>query len=73
MPATSALEYVAQLEDLLEPGDIILDGGNSFFEDTRRRYAHLKEKGIPVPEEAKTTEEAVEKMAKMLGGKTHAH
>lgn len=37
---------IAQLEDLLEPGDIILDGGNSFFEDTRRRYAHLKEKGI---------------------------
>lgn len=34
---------------------------------------YLKEKGIPVPEEAKTTEEAVEKMAKMLGGKTHAH
>lgn len=34
---------------------------------------YLKEKGIPVPEEAKTTEKAVEKMAKMLGGKTHAH
>ena len=29
---------------------------------------HLKDMGIPVPEEAKTVEEAVEKMAKMLGG-----
>ena len=39
---------IAQLEDLLEPGDIILDGGNSFFEDTRRRYAHLKRRERPL-------------------------
>ena len=37
---------IAQLEPLLEAGDIILDGGNSFFEDTRRRSAELSEKGI---------------------------
>lgn len=30
---------------------------------------HLKERGIPVPEYAKTTEEAAEKMAAMQGGK----
>lgn len=30
----------------LEPGDIIIDGGNSFFTDTDRREAYLKEKGI---------------------------
>lgn len=35
-----------QLVPLLEPGDIILDGGNSFFQDTRRREGEMKEKGL---------------------------
>lgn len=30
----------------LEENDIIIDGGNSHFEDTERRYEKLKEKGI---------------------------
>ncbi|MEX0361577.1 MAG: NAD(P)-binding domain-containing protein, partial [Allomuricauda sp.] len=30
----------------LEKGDIIIDGGNSFFTDTDRREAYLQEKGI---------------------------
>ncbi|MCF7852443.1 MAG: decarboxylating NADP(+)-dependent phosphogluconate dehydrogenase [Simkaniaceae bacterium] len=30
----------------LEKGDIIIDGGNSHFPDTERRYKDLKEKGI---------------------------
>ncbi|MCH9630254.1 MAG: 6-phosphogluconate dehydrogenase, decarboxylating [Chlamydiia bacterium] len=30
----------------MEKGDIIIDGGNSHFPDTERRYADLKEKGI---------------------------
>ena len=33
---------IEQLIPLLEQGDIILDGGNSFFEDTIRREAYLK-------------------------------
>ena len=37
---------IGQLEPLLEEGDILLDGGNSFFEDTRRRQAALEKKGI---------------------------
>lgn len=37
---------IEQLIPLLQPGDIIMDGGNSFFEDTRRRYTLLEEKGI---------------------------
>lgn len=37
---------IGQLVPLLEEGDVILDGGNSFFEDTRRREKALKEKGI---------------------------
>ncbi|MBP2627034.1 MAG: 6-phosphogluconate dehydrogenase, decarboxylating [Firmicutes bacterium] len=39
----------AMIEELLpylEHDDIIIDGGNSFFQDTRRRAAYLKDKGI---------------------------
>jgi len=34
------------LEDLLDPGDAIIDGGNTWFEDTRRREERLRAKGI---------------------------
>ncbi|WP_049728096.1 NADP-dependent phosphogluconate dehydrogenase [Dorea sp. D27] len=37
---------IEQLVPLLDDGDMILDGGNSFFEDTRRRERELKAKGI---------------------------
>lgn len=37
---------IDQLLPLLDEGDMILDGGNSFFEDTRRQEKELKEKGI---------------------------
>lgn len=37
---------IEQLIPLLDEGDMILDGGNSFFEDTRRREKSLKERGI---------------------------
>jgi 6-phosphogluconate dehydrogenase len=39
----------AVLQDLipiLDPGDIVIDGGNSWFEDTRRREALLREKKL---------------------------
>ncbi len=39
-------EMIAKLSPLLEPGDIMIDGGNSNFEDTRRREAPLREKGL---------------------------
>jgi 6-phosphogluconate dehydrogenase len=39
-------EFIDLLVPLLEKGDIIIDGGNSFYEDTVRRYQALKEKGI---------------------------
>jgi 6-phosphogluconate dehydrogenase len=39
-------EFIDLLLPLLEKGDIIIDGGNSFYEDTVRRYHTLKEKGI---------------------------
>ncbi|MDO4275809.1 MAG: NADP-dependent phosphogluconate dehydrogenase [Eubacteriales bacterium] len=37
---------IEQLVPLLEEGDMILDGGNSFFQDTVQREKRLKEKGI---------------------------
>jgi 6-phosphogluconate dehydrogenase len=39
-------EFIGHLIPLLEPGDIIIDGGNSYYEDTARRYHELKKKGI---------------------------
>ncbi|MCA8943623.1 MAG: NADP-dependent phosphogluconate dehydrogenase [Planctomycetes bacterium] len=39
---------IDQLEGLLEPGDAIIDGGNTWFEDTRRREQRLRERGIRV-------------------------
>jgi 6-phosphogluconate dehydrogenase len=37
---------IDQLVPLLEEGDIVIDAGNSHYEDTRRREAALAEKGL---------------------------
>ncbi|AET61114.1 6-phosphogluconate dehydrogenase [Paenibacillus terrae HPL-003] len=37
---------IHSLAAFLEEGDIIMDGGNSHYEDTERRYDELKSKGI---------------------------
>ena len=37
---------IAGLAELLEPGDIIIDGGNEWYENTERRQAALAEKQI---------------------------
>jgi 6-phosphogluconate dehydrogenase len=37
---------INQLVPLLEPGDVIIDGGNSLFTDTQRRCKDLEGKGI---------------------------
>ena len=37
---------IDELADLVEPGDIIIDGGNARFADTRRRQAALAQRGI---------------------------
>lgn len=38
--------FIQQLLPYMDKGDIIIDGGNSHFPDTNRRYEELKEKGI---------------------------
>ena len=39
-------EMIEQILPYLEQDDILIDGGNSFFEDTRRRFKALAVKGI---------------------------
>ena len=39
-------DTIAKLEPHLNPGDILIDGGNSLFTDTNRRTKELAEKGI---------------------------
>ena len=47
VPAGKIVDAVIEsLLPLLEEGDIIIDGGNSFFTDTDRREAYLKDKRI---------------------------
>src|SRR3989454_3254947 len=39
-------EFIEQIVPHLEPGDIIIDGGNSLFDDTNRRTRDLESKGL---------------------------
>lgn len=39
-------DFIDQLIPYLEKGDIIIDGGNSHFPDTNRRYEELGKKGL---------------------------
>jgi len=39
-------ETIAHVLPYLEPGDILIDGGNSLFTDTNRRVSELAKKGI---------------------------
>ena len=39
-------ELIEQLLPLLDPGDILIDGGNSHFPDTIRRTKYLESKGM---------------------------
>jgi len=47
VPAGEAVDKViASLLPHLSEGDLLIDGGNSFFEDTERRYKEMQSKGI---------------------------
>src|SRR3954466_5604851 len=39
-------EFIEQLLPHLEPGDIIIDGGTSLFDDTNRRVKYVESKGL---------------------------
>lgn len=47
VPAGIAVDSaIAHLKPYMEPGDILIDGGNSFFMDTERRNKELEEGGF---------------------------
>jgi 6-phosphogluconate dehydrogenase len=47
LPTGQPLEdHINKLADLLSPGDVIIDGGNSYFKDDIRHAADLQKKGI---------------------------
>ncbi|HWR37429.1 MAG TPA: NADP-dependent phosphogluconate dehydrogenase [Clostridia bacterium] len=47
VPAGSAVDSaIAHLKPHVEPGDILMDGGNSYFLDTERRSKELEAEGI---------------------------
>ena len=49
VPAGAATDAViTELSDALEQGDVIIDGGNSYYKDDMRRAADLEEKGIHI-------------------------
>ncbi|MBP88771.1 MAG: phosphogluconate dehydrogenase (NADP(+)-dependent, decarboxylating) [Planctomycetaceae bacterium] len=39
-------DFIEQILPLLEPGDIIIDGGNTHFADTERRTKYVEDKGF---------------------------
>jgi len=39
-------QTIAKLEPLLNPGDILIDGGNSYYKDSIRRYKEVTAKGF---------------------------
>lgn len=39
-------QTIAKLEPLLNPGDILIDGGNSYYKDTIRRHKEVTAKGF---------------------------
>jgi 6-phosphogluconate dehydrogenase len=46
LPAAAVDPVLHSLAPLLEPGDIVIDGGNSYYQDDIRRAAELKAKGL---------------------------
>ena len=39
-------EFIERSIPLLSPGDVIIDGGNTYFQDTERRTQHVESKGL---------------------------
>jgi len=47
VPAGAPVDQsIIELEDILEAGDIVIDGGNSYWRDSVKRYEKLQDKGI---------------------------
>ncbi len=46
VPASAVDQVIGQLAPHLEAGDLVVDGGNSFYRDSMRRASELQAKGI---------------------------
>ena len=47
VPAGDPVDHtIAQLEEFMQPGDALIDGGNSNYKDSQRRHAAAVEKGL---------------------------
>jgi len=46
LPAAVVEQALSGLVEVLAPGDIVVDGGNSHYQDSRRRAAELKSRGL---------------------------
>jgi 6-phosphogluconate dehydrogenase len=47
LPAGQAVDdHLLQLKEILSPGDIVIDGGNTYYKDDVRRAESMEEKGI---------------------------
>jgi 6-phosphogluconate dehydrogenase len=46
LPAAVVEQEIAHLRPLLTPGDIVIDGGNSYYRDDLRRGAELEAQGV---------------------------
>lgn len=70
IPAGAAIDQqIDQLIPLLEEGDLIIDGGNSFYEDSSRRSQYLRGKGFHfLPMGVSGGEEGARKGPSMMPG-----
>src|SRR5690348_12028169 len=46
VPAAVVDSVLAELSPLLSPGDVVIDGGNSYYRDDIRRGAELAQRGL---------------------------
>ena len=66
-------DFIEQILPLLDPGDIIIDGGNTHFADTERRTKYVEEKGfLFVGTGVSGGEEGALKGPSMMPGGSHA-
>jgi 6-phosphogluconate dehydrogenase len=46
LPAGAVDEHIDQLAGILEPGDVVVEGGNSYYKDDHKRAPRLEGRGI---------------------------
>lgn len=46
VPHVAVEEVLTEVRKFVEPGDIVIDGGNSFYKDTERRFKEFEKSGV---------------------------